>query len=307
MLFHVACVLFLLLLGPTSDRICTAAAAVGAIKTLYEFQDTPYTDLENVGSRSNGHLILNAITAPKVYTLNPAASRPSPSLLYDFPGATSVLGIAQPSQDLFAVVVGNYSTATFQGIPGSFSIWTLDLTKDVVAVKQVSSIPQAHALNGMATLSGSSTKVFVADSSLGAVFSVDIESGDNRQVMQNEAFEPTSTFPLGINGIHSSGNTLYFTNSAAGTFGSIPIASDGTAAGSVETIARAPSGETYDDFALDSRRHAFIATHPNSVLEVASSGTQSSVAQDSQFNNPTSLSTFAPLLRMFNQAQELKV
>lgn len=291
MLFQVASLPSLLLLGLASGTTRAATTAAGTIRTVYKFQDTPYTALENVGVRSNGDLILNTITAPKVYTLNPTASSPSPSLLYEFPGATSVLGIAQPSPDLFAVVVGNYSTATFQGIPGSFSVWTLDFTELPVKVNKVTSIPQAHALNGMATLSGSLTTVLVADSSLGAVFSVNIQDGTHKQVMQNEVFQPTSSFPLGINGIHTSGNTLFYTNSAAGTFGSIPIASDGTSAGSAKAIASAPSEDTYDDFALNSGRDAFVATHRTSLFEVDPSGTQRTVINSPQLNNPTSLGT----------------
>ena len=291
MLGNVACILSLALLGLVSTKPVPATAAAGTFKTVYQFPSSSFTDIENVSVRSNGNLILSLITSPQVYTLDPTASNPSPSLVYTFPNATSALGIAQPSPDLFAVVVGDYSTATLSGIPGSFSIWTLDFNKSPPAVKKVAAIPEAHALNGMTTLIGSSTTVLVADSSLGAVFSVNVQTGAHKEVIQNSAFNPTSSFPLGLNGVRTSGNTLYFTNSAAGTFGSIPISSDGSAAGDAKTIATAPSGDTYDDFALDSRLDAIIATHQTSLLEVAVSGSESTVVNNAQLNNPTSVGT----------------
>ena len=260
---------------------------------LYQFPNSTFVDIENVGIRPNGQLLLNLITQPSTYYLDPTESVSSAKLLNTFPNATSVLGIAQTAPDVFAVVVGNYSTTTFTGIPGSFSIWSINLAvSSTPVVKKIASIPEAHALNGMTAFPDSPDLVLIADSVLGAVFSMNIASGAYSVAIQDTAaFGPTSSFPLGINGLHTRGQTLYFTNSAKGTYGSVPITKEGSAAGTVAIIANDTAGNTYDDFALDQNGNAWIANHPNAVSEVTLGGAQMIIAgggNTTEFVQPTS-------------------
>jgi hypothetical protein len=174
-------------------------------------------------------------------------------------------------QMCFAVVVGNYSVSQYKGILGSFSIWTINLTSGSPIVKKVASIPDAQTLNGLTTVS--SSLILVADSAVGAVYSVNIK------------FQPSAQFPLGINGIHIRGSTLYFTNSAQGTLGKVPITSSGAAARAISIVA---NGIAYDDFALDSAGNALITSHPNSIVEVVpAGGVQVTIANSTQIIQPT--------------------
>ena len=78
---------------------------------------------------------------------------------------------------------------------------------------------------------------------------------------------------LGINGLKLHGSTLYFTNSAEKLLAKIEINPDGIAAGKAIVVARSPTGATFDDFALDWRGDAFLATGPgNSIEEVGRDG-----------------------------------
>ena len=260
--------------------------AAGNVKQIYQFPDSTFHDIENVAIRPNGQLLLNTITQPVTYILDPAASNPTATILHRFNGYTGLAGITQVTSDVFAVVVGNYSVSEFKGVPGSFSIWTINLTSGSPVVKKIASIPAAQTLNGMTTLS--SSVVLVVDSAVGTVYSVNIQSGAYTRTIQDAKFQPTAQFPLGINGIHTKGSTLYFTNSAQGTFGKVPITASGTAAGVISIIANAPAGNFYDDFALDGIGNALITAHPSSIVEVVAGGVlQVTIANSTQIVQPT--------------------
>ena len=261
------------------------------VRQLYQFPNTTFTDIENVAFRSNGDLLLSLITEPATYLFHPGSGS-QPTRLAEYPDGLSTLGIAQPSPDLFAVVVGNYSVTTFAGIPGSFAVWTIDLTSTEAVVTKIADIPEAHALNGMTTNPRSPDTVLLADSNLGAVISLNIRSGVSQVVLQSSYFTPTASMAIGLNGIHVSGSTLHFTNSAQGVYGRVPITANGSQAGAVSIIARSPPGLTYDDFALDSQGNAWIASHPNAISKVTPGGQQTIAVgggSSTELSQPSSL------------------
>ena len=264
--------------------------AAGNIRQIYQFPSTSFHDIENVGIRPNGQLLLNTITEPITYILDPAASNPTATVLHRFDNATGLAGITQVTPDFFAVVVGNFSVQALKGIPGSFSIWTIDLTKSAPAVKKITNIPEGQTLNGMTTVS--SSLILVADSAAGCIYSVNIATGAYQKAIQDPLFAPNAAVPLGVNGIHTQGSTLYFTNSAQDIFGSVHITSQGTASGPASIIAHAPTGNFYDDFALDGSGNAFITAHSNSIVQVITAGgagAQFVVANSTQIIQPTAV------------------
>lgn len=265
-----------------------------SIKQIYQFPNSTYTDIENIAVRSNGQLLLNLITSPSTYVLDPMESNPTPHLLYTFPNGSSVLGIAEYAPDKFAIVVGNYSITTFAGVLGSFAIWSLDIRSPFSPiVKKIAAIPQAKALNGMTAVKGSPGLLLIADSALGVVWSLNATSGIYQQAIKDPLLAPSATFPLGINGLHVYKNTLYFTNSAQGLFGKVGITSAGNATGNATQIVIPFTGSIFDDFALDEQGNAYITNHPNAITEVTAGGGQLSIAgglNSTQFVavNPTS-------------------
>ena len=247
------------------------------------FQFSELQKIENLAVRSNGHLVLTVSNEPLVYDLDPRAGDPSPKLLHRFSGVIGALGIAETGPDIFAVVVGNWSTVPFEAEPGSFSLWSIDLNTPEPTVKLIASIPGAAGLNGLTTLDGSPDMVLIADATLGAVWRVNVATGDYSVAIQSPLFTANSAspIPLGINGVHTFGGMLYFTNSAQGTYGRVPITPDGSAAGDVEILARVDAPlALYDDFDHDWEGNAWIATYPNGLIEVTTKGQQNNITED---------------------------
>ena len=263
-----------------------------SVRQIYQFPNSSFTDIENIAVRSNGQLLLNLITQPSTYYLDPWESVPIARHLYTFPNGSSMVGIAEYAPDVFAVVVGNYSISTFKGVPGSFAIWSIDIRSPVMpVVKKITAIPETHALNGMTAVKGSPGLVLIADSALGVVFSLNTTTGIYKTAIKDPLLAPTASFPLGINGLHALKNTLYFTNSALGLYGKVGITREGLATGNASVITRSFTGNIFDDFALDGQGSAYIANHQNSVTEVTKWGGQLIVAgggNSTQFIEPTS-------------------
>ena len=275
----------------SSVLICHGQAVSYAARQIFQFPSTPFTSIENVAIRPSGDLILTTTSAPTIYLLDPTQSSPSAQLLYTFPNATSCLGITETSSDVFAVVVGNVNISTFEGVPGTFSIWSVNFQQsNEPVVTEVAAIPQAKILNGLTHLQNNPDIVLAADSEAGIVYSLDVASGSSAVAIQNAAFMPTGSNPLGINGLHvdAAGANLYFTNSAQGTFGRIPINGMGNANGAVTIIATSAKGNFYDDFAIDSQGNSWITIHPDIVTEVSEAGVQTTILNTTNLLQPTS-------------------
>ena len=279
--------LFFLLLAPYS--VVSNSTSTSAGRLVFEFAGQQH--IENVAIRSNGHLVLSVVNEPFVYDLDPRAHHPLPKVVHHFPGVIGTTDMAETAPDIFAVVAGNWSSTKLQATPGSFSIWSIDLNTPEPTVKLITSIPEAAALNGVTTLNGSSDIVLIADSALGAVWRVNVATGDYSIAIQNPFFTNNSTknpspVPIGINGVHTSEGMLYFTNSAQGSYGRIPITNDGSAAGEVEILVGVggPSAD-YDDFDIDREGNAWIATHPNAVVEVTTEGEQRNITRDANITD----------------------
>jgi hypothetical protein len=138
-----------------------------AIHTIYEFSNETW--VENTAVRSNSNLLLNILSTPSFYELNPFDSTPgSARLLHTFSFATGLGGIAEIQPDGFAVVAGNWSITTFDTTPSSCSVWKADFNypdrKDLPFVSKIADLPKASFLNGMTLLAPRSPYLLVADS-----------------------------------------------------------------------------------------------------------------------------------------------
>lgn len=257
-------------------------------KQIYQFPNSPFTDIENVAIRPNGQLVLSIITSPSVYTLDPSQAQGTAVHLHDFTGVTSCLGITEIASDEFAIAVGNVSTATYSGVPGTFSIYKIDFTKSPTAFTKIAAVPQAKILNGLTHVASNPSIILAADSEQGIIYSINAITGAISAAIQSSAFAPTASFPLGVNGIHTSGNNLYYSNSALGTYGVMPINANGQSAGSATVLAHDSSGNNYDDFALAATNNAFVTNHPSSIAEITPAGAQTVVVNDTNIVQPTS-------------------
>jgi hypothetical protein len=239
-------------------------------KAIYQFPNSTW--IENIGVRPNGLLLLNLVTSPDMYMLDPETQ--AARLIYTFPDALSVLGIAEVSPDVFTVVVGNFSLVTVSSVKGSYSIWKVDFNSNIKdnvepTVTKAADIPEAVFLNGMEPLTGSDNEVLVADSGLGAVWKVDVCSGKYEIVIQIPEMSPPATAKLqiGINGLHLFNGYLYWTNSEASSFYRAKVDQGGSLAPGA-TAELLYSGTFMDDFIFDDRGNAWIATNPANLLLV---------------------------------------
>ena len=249
------------------------------VQTIYNFPNGTW--VENLAVRRSGNILVTLDTAPEVWEIHP--TNHSASLVHTFPNATSTMGIIEIKPDYFAVVVGNFSLATFLGTKGSWSIWTIDLSSDdgIPKVQKAADVVDANFLNGLTTQPHAASNVLAADPNQGVIFQVDISTGTSRVLIDDPALKPNETthVPVGVNGIRSRGDYLYFTNSfASPVLGRFILAENGTAIGPAETIVSKPNYPTLlggwaNDFALDANGNAFIATDTsNSLVKAAPSG-----------------------------------
>ena len=264
-----------------------------AVRQVYQFKEQ--MALENLEPRSNGQLVLTVSSQPEVYNLDPSKPGQPPTLVHQFPNVSSVTGIAEIAPDVFAVVAGNWSAVTLTAVPGTFSIWSIDFTTSSPTAKMIAPMPEAAALNGAATLDGSPDLLLIADSTLGAVWRLNVTTGDYSIAIQDPLLSNwSSPIPIGINGIRTFRGSVYFLNSALGSYGRVPVSSDGSPTGEVEVIARVDvPAVVVDDFDIDWAGNAWIATHPNVVTQVSPEGIQRNFTGDNggngiEMSQPTS-------------------
>ena len=213
---------------------------------------------------------------PFFYDLDLNAHPPSLKTLDQFPNIESTLGIAETAADIFAVVAGDFVNR--QAVPGSFSVWSVDLNTPEPTVKLITSIPEAGGLNGMTTLKEASDVVLVADSLLGAVWRVNVTTGEYGIAIQSPFFAGENAIPIGINGVRMFERMLYFTNSAQGIYGRVSITNDGNAAEEVQILGRVKvPAVLYDVFDIDRNGNAWITAHPSFLFEVTSEGNQRNI------------------------------
>ena len=239
------------------------------IKQLFQFPDNS-TRLENLAVRSNGQLLLDCVTKPYIYLFDPSRPLTKPKILHTFKNVTSVLGIDEITPDVFAVVVGNFSSPGYHE-PGSFSIWSVDLTKAKPKVTLITAIPPALALNGLATLKSDQTMILVADSVDGVIWRVDPRTGEYAHIYDSPLLANITATGMGVNGVRTFEQKLYFINSGQETYGRVPLYHNASAAGEVQLLARQKQGQ-WDDFDLDWEGNAWVATHRGDLTELTVEG-----------------------------------
>ena len=287
--------------GFSSQELSSSLAASSPVSLLYQFKEM--TVLENLAARYNGHLLLTTTNHPHVYYFDPRSKHPS--LLYTFPESTSTLGIVEATPDVFLVIVGNF-TAGFEGVPGSFGVWSMDLNENPKKpiVTQITTIPEADALNGMAMVEGFTDLVLISDSSFGAIWRVNVTSGTYDMVIRDVLFTNcTASFPLGINGISTYEGYLYFVNSAQRLYGRVLLDDTGSTTTELEIITHSlPAGEAWDDLALDWAGSSWIATHPDAVTQITLGGKQRNITAD--HGNPVMIQPTSLIFGRGSQAAE---
>ncbi|KAJ7053013.1 hypothetical protein C8F01DRAFT_1065276 [Mycena amicta] len=250
------------------------ALAHATFPTSLLYQSPTGLVLENIAVRASSQLLITSTVSPTLHTLDPHTPNATLNALYTFPNATGLTGIAEYAPDVFAVVASVLNTTSRTEEPGSVVIWRVDFTAHSHG-PTARPIANVTPTNGLSAVPGLPDVVLTADSADGAVYAVNMRTGDVSLVIRDVLLAPTATATLGINGLHVHEGFLYATNSGRGTFLRVPLAvrlSKGLvhATGPLEVIGilqnGAPSNSHgFDDFAFDKRGRAWVTVHPGSL------------------------------------------
>ncbi|KUJ23695.1 uncharacterized protein LY89DRAFT_679035 [Mollisia scopiformis] len=287
-------ILSVFLLAPSLlDAIPTFSRAAPEIRQIFTFPNNTF--IENIRVRFNGELLLTSMSVPTLFEIDPTASTPNASIVYTFPNATGLAGITETVPDTFAIVSATWDLVNTRAILGTIVVWTINLGSTPPIVHRIANVTNSTSFNGIASIPESPNLILAADSAIGAIWRVDLLTGLYGIAFSDPLFTPISTAQgsnLGINGLKIKDGYLHFTDSAQGIYGRVEIDSLGNKIGAVDLIANitasVATGGVYDDFALDRMGRAWIATHPEYVVEVELNGSQEVIANETLLLNPTS-------------------
>lgn len=265
---------------------------IAPTKEIFSFEND---FIENLHVLPNGNILLSTLdSSGLLYIIDPDAAQPVATPTTDLPSffdITGITGIVWLRDDLYAVSGGIHTSFAFE--MGSMFIFLVALkTKTVIDSIPV---PDSACLNGLTAHPAHPHILLSADSIAGRIIRINISTKVVSIALEDEALHPgkDAPIPLGINGIRARGESIYFTNSALGTFARMQIDEEGNKVGEIEVIARSPSAkEIYDDFAFDSAGNAYVAAHPSSVFKIAPNGKQTLLSGglgSSVFHHPTSV------------------
>ncbi|RFU35789.1 hypothetical protein B7463_g582, partial [Scytalidium lignicola] len=178
------------------------------VRAVYEFPNETY--VENLAVRSNGQIIMSAVTEPNLYMIDPLIGG-VPAIVYTFPEVIGLSGIAEYKPDVFAVITGNYTLATANAVQGSWSVWSVDLNgislgpnntlTSLPKVEKITTIAEAIFLNGMSILSESDGTVLIGDVAAGDIWRLSISSGESEIAIQNNFTAPALAPPFSNAGV----------------------------------------------------------------------------------------------------------
>ncbi|KAK5653750.1 hypothetical protein OQA88_7906 [Cercophora sp. LCS_1] len=249
----------------------TAALSSLALQAHTVYQYPNPTWVENIAIRPNDALLLTLLTSPTLQTIpEPDAPKPIALDVYTFPNSTSLIGIAPlasgcEDDDAYLLISGN------PNIAGSFIAWTVtypnnnnkhDNTNanvndsDKPIIKRIADLTKSGLPNGIVSLGPSEHAVLIADSFLGLIWRLDIQTGKYHVYLQNaETSAPAGSPPntVAVNGLKISHGYLYFTNSAKVAIYRVKIDEHGRVkeGTQVETVANLSAANSFlDDFAI---------------------------------------------------------
>ncbi|KAF1986939.1 hypothetical protein K402DRAFT_59449 [Aulographum hederae CBS 113979] len=262
--------------GQPQKHNLVRSAAPSALPSLTTITQFPLgTWIENIAVRRNGNLLLTLLNTPELLETPPYPGS-TPTLIHSFPDTDGLLGIAETSPDTFAIISGDFEGSITGAVPGTFKIWSVKLnrspkvkgssgTKPKIEVKLiVGPIPEALFLDGLEHLPGTNI-VLASDTAAGAVFAINVVTGNYSIVMNDASMKPipSAAVPIGINGIRVRGDTVFYTNTFAQTLWKVRInPSTGTPKGEYELVAQGVLG---DDFALKGG-YAYVCGNPINVV-----------------------------------------
>ncbi|KIM91308.1 hypothetical protein PILCRDRAFT_526 [Piloderma croceum F 1598] len=252
-----------------------------AVRDIHQFPNATW--IENLAVRKDGQILVTVLSAPELYQVDPFHPNSPATLIYRIPEVTGLTGIVELRRDVFYVIAGNFSIATFKTTNGSYSVWEIDMRKSKVAngsvnpppiVSKVTDIPERSFLDGMAVLSKSKGLV-IGDAGAGAVSTLNVGTAKYSKTIDDPTMTPAGPLMLGINGMKIRGRFLYYTYQYwAGDLLPRPHQQFGwERSGSCEGYSKR------DDFSFDQKGNAYVAQNvKDTVAKITSHGVVAIVA-----------------------------
>ncbi|KAM5347568.1 hypothetical protein ACJ41O_007392 [Fusarium nematophilum] len=246
--------------------------------------------LENLALRHNGDVLVTSTGSAFVHLISPGEK--FVARVGQIPGVTSLIGIAELQRDVFFV---SGSNLTGFDAKGTNIVWKLDMRQfcadgngailEPARMELVTEIPSAGLLNGMTRLaSHDGSHLLLSDSSQGSIIRLNIDTKAYEVVIQDPTMGSAPEGPsVGVNGIHTHNDRLFYTNSNRELFAQIPISLvTGRAKGEAEVLINTTLVAA-DDFALskDGKRAWIAKNGEHVVLEVDIMARTTSVAINS--------------------------
>jgi outer membrane protein assembly factor BamB len=253
-----------------SLSISLASAAVikrqSSSTTVYKFPGSG-ASVENIAVRPSGQLLLTRFDAPELWSLDPSTK--AATKIVTFSDALQSSGITEVTPDVFAVVTGSYSLSGGNKA-GSWGIWKVDFTGASPKATKVKIIPESGLFNGLTTLNNNT--VLIGDGAKGAVYRLNMSTGEYSIAIQDATMMPPSgaPLPLGLDGLRYRDGWVYFTNIFKNTFHKVQVDATGKATGSITPIW---TNSVADDFTFGEDGSAYVATNTKgTVLKVTTDG-----------------------------------
>ena len=267
-----------------------AAKSPATVTDIWDF--SPGTWVENLAVRSNGQILATLFNTPEVYQVDPTKKNPA-TLVHKFPDYLACLGITELQQDIFYIVVGNFSTVTITTTPGSYSIWKLDMNGyspggAAPSATKVADFPKSQFFDGLTSLSPSSNILLIADSRAGALFTLNVATGAHGEAITDPLMAPTATGEgIGINGVKTRNGKLHFTNTDQALFAKEAINAQGDSTAVATTVVSDLTA--VDDFQFDASGNQFFAGNNELRYRAAGGGAVKVVSNSSLLQGSTAV------------------
>lgn len=240
------------------------------VKIIHQFPVGTW--IENLAVRKNGGILATALSSPQLFQVDHDAVKPI-ELVHTFPNATGCTGITLLGRDVFYVVAGNLSLHTLKPVPGSWSVYRVDVRyhnphftdPKPARVSWVANFPDAIYLNRITLLSRVHRTFLVSDSVAGVAYRLEGKTGKVFKVIEDPLMKSggSSTSNTGINGLkirknrakHNT-NELYFTNSHRKILARVIINKDGSSQGPAHVVAHVDSP---NDFTFNRYNNVMVA------------------------------------------------
>ncbi|KAL6885752.1 hypothetical protein GGI43DRAFT_388874 [Trichoderma evansii] len=249
-------------------------------KIIFQLSVQP-SFFESIAACPNGSLLLTRQDVNELWEVDPATG--TGKFIVTIPGVESLTGFCKVSPHVYAVGAGIYHVAAHEGaVPGSFSLWIVDLNGTKPQFCQVVKMPEIGQLNGIATWNANT--ILAADSYFGKIYRINLVDGTYSVCIDNDITNnpPQNPVKMGANGIkvRSIGGITYVgeaevlargvisPDEAANTsFEAFASNNGGTHehAASQSSSGVLVSGFMPDDFCFDKNGAAYVTTHPTNM------------------------------------------